>query len=429
MLNIRNWTGLRSARRNSAGVLAVALAAASIAAAQPAEAQKTTLKLAALSSYQGGFDKLIAAFKAENPNVDIEAAYYEAGNAYSTTIPTQFAGGSGSDLVFVLAGQARPYSVTPFAKAGYLADLSKATWVSAMYKPTKSLYEFGGAVRARDLGIAPLALISYSKDYFAANKIAIPTTFKELLAVCTQIKGLGKIPIAWAGGSSVVNANNLATLAGSTVLAKDPEWLAKRAAGTVKFAGPDGWRPAVQQLADMIKGGCFSPGASGSPLAEMVTQFATGQSAMMFTSGILNGQVLQQKPDLKIGLFAPPGEVAENSRIVVQPAGGMAVWTKAKSPEAAAQFLDFISKDAQAAVFARASQVISPAEATAGNLPGLYADLASYFSKGQVLSDPTAIWPNTDMNSNVGESLQGLFTGQKTVDQVLADMDTFYDRK
>lgn len=420
MLSIRHW--------NPVYVLALPLAVASIAAAQPAEAAES-LKLAALSSYQAGFDKLIEAFEAEYPDIDIAATYYEAGQAYATTIPTQFAGGSGTDLVFVLAGQARPYSVTPFAAAGYLTDLSGASWVSSMYAPTKSLYEHDGAVMARDLGIAPLALLSYSKAYFAEHNVAIPTTFEELLGVCAQIKAEGTIPIAWAGGSAVVNANNMATLAGSTVLAEDPDWLAKRAAGEVTFAESEGWRRAVQHLADMIAGGCFSPGASGVPLAEMVTQFATGQSAMMFTSGILNGQVLQQTPDLQIGLFPPPGDVAEDTRVVVQPAGGMAVWTGTQSAEAANQFLDFISREDQAVVFARASQVIAPAEATAGNLPGLYADLASYFDKGQVLSDPTAIWPNTDMNSNVGESLQGLFTGQKTVDDVLADMDTFYDRK
>jgi raffinose/stachyose/melibiose transport system substrate-binding protein len=430
VLNNRDWTGLRSRRWNSVWALAVPLAAASIATAQPAEAaESASLKLAALSSYQAGFDKLIEAFEAEYPNIDIQATYYEAGQAYATTIPTQFAGGSGTDLVFVLAGRARPYSVTPFAAAGYLADLSGAGWVASMYEPTKSLYEYDGAVRARDLGIAPLALLSYSKAYFAENNIAVPTTFDELLGVCKDIAAKGKIPIAWAGGSAVVNANNVATLAGSTALADDPDWLAKRAAGEVTFAESEGWRRAVQHLADMIAGGCFSPGASGVPLAEMVTQFATGQSAMMFTSGILNGQVLQQAPDLDIGLFPPPGDVAEDTRVIVQPAGGMAVWTEAANAEAANTFLDFISREDQATVFARASQVISPAEATAGNLPGLYADLKSYFDNGQILSDPTAVWPNTDMNSNFGESLQGLFTGQKTVDDVLADMDTFYDRK
>jgi raffinose/stachyose/melibiose transport system substrate-binding protein len=430
VFNNREGTELRS-RWNSAWALAVPLAVASIAAAcGDAEAQPAgELKLAALSSYQAGFDKLIAAFEAEYPDIEIQATYYEAGQAYATAIPTQFAGGSGTDLVFVLAGQARPYSVTPFAAAGYLADLSGASWVSSMYEPTKSLYEYDGAVRARDLGIAPLALLSYDKAYFAEHDVAIPTTFDELLSVCEQIAAEGTIPIAWAGGSAVVNANNTATLAGSTVLAEDPDWLAKRAAGEVTFAESEGWRRAVQHLADMIEGGCFSPGASGAPLAAMVTEFATGQSAMMFTSGILNGMVLQQTPDLDIGVFPPPGDVPEDTRVIVQPSGGMAIWTEAASAEAANLFLDFISQEDQAAVFARASQVISPAEATAGNLPGVYADLKSYFDNGQILSDPTAIWPNTDMNSNFGESLQGLFTGQKTVDEVLADMDTFYDRQ
>ena len=40
----------------------------------------------------------MTAMKAANPNIDIDAAYYEAGTAYATTIPTQFAGGNGTDL-------------------------------------------------------------------------------------------------------------------------------------------------------------------------------------------------------------------------------------------------------------------------------------------------------------------------------------------
>src|SRR5262249_666143 len=156
----------------------------------------------------------------------------------------------------------------------------------------------------------------------------------------------------------------------------------KRASGTVTFAKSDGWRRAIQHLSDMIRAGCFSPGAGGMSLAEMVSQFATGQSVMMYTSGILNGQVLQQAPDLKIGLFPPPGDVAADTRIVVQPAGGMAIWSKTKSADAANLFLDFISREDQAVTWARLSQVITPAEAAAGNLPGLYGDLASYFNKG-----------------------------------------------
>ena len=37
-----------------------------------------------------------------------------------------------------------------------------------------------------------------------------------------------------------------------------------------------------------------------------------------------------------------------------------------------------------------------------------------------------AMWPNTQMNTLTGTSIQGLFTGQKSVDDVLKDMDSYF---
>jgi raffinose/stachyose/melibiose transport system substrate-binding protein len=394
----------------------------------PASDEPVTIKLAALSSYKTGFDELIAEFQDANPNVTIEATYYEAGDAYTTTIPTQFAGGNGSDLVFVLGGSARSYAVAPFARQGYLDDLSNESWVNSMYPATKPLYEFEGRVLARDLGMAPLAVISYSKDYFEANGLEVPTTFPALLELCGTISSQGVTPIAWGAGNPAVNANNLATLAGSTVLADDPDWILKRQSGDVAFAGPDGWRAPVQQLADMIAADCFSPGAAGAAIADMITEFATGRAAMMFTSGILNGQVLDQSPDLNIGLFPPPGQVEADTRVTLQGGGGLAIWTGSRHGDVARRFLEFISQSDPALTFASASQLIAPGQAAAGQLPGLYGDLKSFFDNGQVLPDVTATWPNTEMNSLLGDTVQGLFTGQKSVDDVLQDMDAFYER-
>ena len=86
-------------------------------AAEPEPLEPADLTLVALSSYKPGLDPVIAAFEAENEGVSIEASYYEAGDAYTTAVPTQFAGGNGSDIVFVLGGQASPYSSTAFARA------------------------------------------------------------------------------------------------------------------------------------------------------------------------------------------------------------------------------------------------------------------------------------------------------------------------
>jgi raffinose/stachyose/melibiose transport system substrate-binding protein len=183
-----------------------------------------------------------------------------------------------------------------------------------------------------------------------------------------------------------------------------------------------------EHLVAMIDGGCFSDGASGVPLAEMVSQFATGQAAMMFTSSILQGQVLAQTPDLDIGVFPPPGDTAEDTRVTAYPAGGLGIWAESDHVDAAKLFLEFVSQEDVARPLATANGIVSSADATAGLFDGLYADLAPYFEAGQVVTDITTAWPNTQMGTLSGQSIQGLLTGQKTVDEVLADMDDYFER-
>jgi len=149
---------------------------------------------------------------------------------------------------------------------------------------------------------------------------------------------------------------------------------------------------------------------------------------MMFTSGILNGQVLEQTPDLNLGMFPAPGDTAESTRVTAQASGGLGQWADTDNPEAVRLFLDFMSQDENLAAVAEANQIISSPDATEGNLPGVYTDLADYFTEDKVVTDYTARWPNTSMGMLTGQSIQGLFTGQKTVDQVLADMDTYFDQ-
>jgi raffinose/stachyose/melibiose transport system substrate-binding protein len=409
------------------GVIAVGTASPS-AARHPQSGEPVTITLVALSSARPGMDPVIAEFESAQDEVRVEATYYEPGDAYNAAVPTQFAGGNGSDIVMVLGGHASPYSTTAFAQAGYLTDLSAEPWVDTMYEATKPLYEFEGGLYARDLGVAPLALLSYDKAFFTENDLAVPTTFDELIALCGAINEAGRVPIAWGGGNPAVNANNLATLAGRTVFAEDPDWLDARLNDETTFVDTPGWHQAVDDLQAMIDNECFSPGVGGAALTDMINQFATGQTAMMYTYGGLNGQVLEQTPDLDIGMFPPPGHTPDTTRVTVQASGGLGIWSESENPDAARAFLEFLSDPEVSASFTSANQLLSPAEATEGTLPGIYAELEPWFTAGDVVADITARWPNTQMNTLTGQSVQGMFTGQKTVDDVLADMDTYFEQ-
>jgi raffinose/stachyose/melibiose transport system substrate-binding protein len=125
-------------------------------------------------------------------------------------------------------------------------------------------------------------------------------------------------------------------------------------------------------------------------------------------------------------MFPPPADTEDLTRVTVYPAGGLGVWTGSEHTDAAKAFLDFVSQEQVAREVASANGIISSVDATADELPGIYSELSSYFDTDQVVTDITTRWPNTQMGTLTGQSIQGLFTGQKTVEQVLADMDTYF---
>ncbi|MDR1027908.1 MAG: hypothetical protein LBL63_00630, partial [Clostridiales Family XIII bacterium] len=125
--------------------------------------------------------------------------------------------------------------------------------------------------------------------------------------------------------------------------------------------------------------------------------------------------------------FAYPGVTADDTRFVLTVQGGVGVNVQSENQEAAKLFLEFWSLPEEGKVFTDASTLISANEASTGELSGTYTGLSPLFTGGKVIPDPTASWPNTSFKTNAGSSIQGLFTGQKTVDQVLADLDTYFE--
>jgi raffinose/stachyose/melibiose transport system substrate-binding protein len=385
-----------------------------------------TLKMTALQSDQPGLTQVINDWAKVHPDVTIQASYLPSGDTYNSQVTTQFSGGNGPDFIWLIGGGASPIGVQTFAKKGYLADLTNQSWVSSMYAPIKPLFQQDNKVYARDLGTSPLAIMNYNKTYFTQNNLQIPQTFPQLLSLCKTISAKGETPVSWGAATEAVNANDLAVIAGNTVFSTSPSWLTQALAGKATFTGTPGWRDAVQEIADMKSANCFSQGVGGVQLTQMISDFANGNTAMMFTYGGLDGNVLTLKPNLSIGMFPLPAPTAADTRVTLQAAGGLGINAKTAHLADAEAFLNFISTPTELATFAKLSNLISPSQAVSGDLTGIYGDIQSYFTDKKVISDPTALWPNTSFNTNTGASVQGLFTGQTSVSTVLQQMDQYF---
>lgn len=388
-----------------------------------------TISLMMLKTNEPGMTAVLSDFATAYPDVTVSTEFISDLSQFDTAVPTRFAAGNSTDLCHLIAGKGGPVCVVPIAETGKLVDLSDQPWVSSMYEPTKDLFMLDGKVYAKDFGFCPLACLQYDKDFFTQNNLQVPTTFDELVEVCKEIKALGKVPISWAAGEVFVNTNNFIVMGGNTVASKDPDWLTKRLSGETKFAGDPGWTEALTQMKELIDIGAFAPGAAAMSMSDMISSFANGDSEMMFTYGGMVGLALAEVPDKNIGQVAFPGATVDSTRVTLQAAGGMAVATTCKNLDAAYALLNFWSKPEEGDAFADASAIISPNQAITGNLSGYYSELQPMFAANQVIPDPTAVFPNASLNEKLGSSLQGLFTGQKTIDQILVDYDTYFDEQ
>jgi raffinose/stachyose/melibiose transport system substrate-binding protein len=64
---------------------------------------------------------------------------------------------------------------------------------------------------------------------------------------------------------------------------------------------------------------------------------------------------------------------------------------------------------------------------TADDLLPSYEPIGDLLENGEYTPLPLETWPNPAVYDALGVGVQGLLTGQKTVDQVLADMDAAWD--
>ena len=388
-----------------------------------------TITMSMISSNQPGMELVIADFENEYTNCKVNADFVADLDGYATQVTSRLAAGNAPDIIFMIPGFADQLAVYRFADAGYLMDLTNEDWVSDMYAPTKPLFMYNDQVVAKDYGFAPYANIIYDKNYFAANNLSIPTTYSELIDLCKKIQSFndGITPICWGAGEWSVCHNNTLSMAADNVWAKDPDWLNKRLNDEITFTGDAGWRSTLEQLKEMIDLKVFGSYPESISFPQMAQELGDGKCAMAFTYGGLAGMAAAENPDVNLGQLAFPGVTADDTRIFLVCSGGLGINKDTKNADAAKAFLNFMNRPEESSKFAAASTIISPQQAKSGQLEGTYTDLNPIFTAdNKVLPVPADYYPNSSFATKTGESIQGLFTGQKTVDQILADMDTYF---
>jgi raffinose/stachyose/melibiose transport system substrate-binding protein len=402
-------------------------AAAQPTAAQPTQAaqssgQQATITLSFVAQGSDQLAPLVAAFEKANPNIKVNVQYLPQATLGQATV-TALQAGNAADVLYTNGGTGQLHAVFPLGKAGYLADLSQRPWVKNLPQATHDLYWDGDKLYGLPMGLSLVGVI-YNTAMFQQMGLKVPTTFSEMVDLCGKVKAAGKIPMALAGQAPGLYAQ---APAANTVYSANPGWNDDRAAGKVTFANTPGWQTALQQFDQLNKADCFQPGASGDTIVKAIQLLGSEQAAMFLAPSAAIGGIKGVAPDLNVAMFPLPGPTADATRAVTEYNDSFSVNAHSPNIDAATKLVDFLAQPDQQASYAKILGEISVPDSVTGAVPEQYTAFGPLLQGKKAVTLPSLIWPNPAVGTALTPDMQGLVTGQKSVSDVLTDMDTAWN--
>ena len=192
------------------------------------------------------------------------------------------------------------------------------------------------------------------------------------------------------------------------------------------FDGTAGWHAALQELVDMKNAGCLGPASAGTSAIAADAEFAQGQALMYFNASSHKGTIdagdtqftysehpfpAGSKPGRSVASTGSTLELAVNARVSVQ------------NQAAAQQFVDFVARPKQDALFARLLGNVTQYQFLHGQLPANLAGFAPALAAHEYALNPELTWWNPGVAMALNQDGVGLITGQTSIDDVLNAMD------
>src|SRR6266540_4295835 len=195
----------------------------------------------------------------------------------------------------------------------------------------------------------------------------------------------------------------------------------------------EGWRKGLQLLADLTAAGVIVnkalPGGSGDNPTVEKGFFNVQDTPTIFDGSVAIGVARATAPDFteytSMGLPKAPA-ATQKPRVSGGVGKGACINPKGKNVDAALKFVQWLTEPEQARVFVDMVGLIpaNPQVTGSGSVSPQLAGFAALAASLQVV--PTPI--NSDANSALISGVQSLVLREKTVDQVLDDMETAQKR-
>jgi raffinose/stachyose/melibiose transport system substrate-binding protein len=413
--------------RLPAAVIALAATlslAAAAGDAQPTKGSNTvTLNMLTLSLQQPGWQVLIPNFERVYPNITVNVTYAPSNAVLYQLEGTELAAGNAPDILSTFPGCGTPISVCTLAKSGYLAAMVAKPWTKWSIPLVTSGDKYGQGLFAFTPYVTPWGIFT-NNALFKQLGLNVPQTFSQLLDVCQKAKAAGTTAALFSGGTPTNVGYMLAGLAVGTVYGPDKEWPAELKAGNVTFDGTQGWHQALQELIDMNNAGCFQPGVAGTTSAS--AEFAQGQGLMDANTSSAQGMIEAGRPQFPYSFDPLPGGTAPNqTTTLLHQSNSLSVsaHSSAQNQAAAQEFVDFMARPKQNALFAQLVGGVTQYQFLHGQIPAFMSAFAPVFKNHAYVINPGQTWWNANVGLTLNQDGIGLITGQSSIDQILNAMD------
>ncbi|MGV9194046.1 ABC transporter substrate-binding protein [Microbacterium sp. MC2] len=357
----------------------------------------------------------------QETGAEIEVIPYPS-DAYNTQVTTQLQGGNAADVMILAPGTGQPISVVTLADAGFLEPIDSAA--SVIPEGTETLYGSDGNAYGQPTGLMPVGFVYNGAAAEEAGISEYPATYDELLDACATARDGGKSFTVLAGAIAF-NTGLMSMLVSATrVYDETPDWNEQRAAGDVTFADSDGWRETLEDIVEMNESGCFQDGVAGGTFDNITAGIGGGTALSAAVPGSAATSIgAAAGVDLTVQAFPPASGQSDLLLASANYAWAVNASSDDSAKSAAADFLEWVAGEEQSKTFADLAGMVPITGATTENLLAPYQPVGELLETGAYVGLPNATWPNPAVYDTLGSGVQGLLTGQKTVDDVLADMD------
>ena len=394
-----------------------ATSATSAASEPPATSAGSSNVLSIATDNPAPMKAVINAFKAANPDVIITTQ--EAPTGYDEFMQTALAAGTAPDIIRTFPGSAGKTKVGALVAGGALKDLSSSSWVEKMSGTQKAAFGIDGKIYSVPIGAVALGPV-YNMSTMKKLGVDIPSTFTQVLQFCAKAKAAGKVAYSQflKGGSVLLSYAQVANL----VYGPNPGFTAEQLAGKQTFAG-SGWVKAFELQQQMKDAGCFNDGALGTEWSVAFTDVATGKAAATIAFSDVSGITSQAPAGTVIQIAPMPVDDSGDLYLAVADSSGYGIYSKAKNPELAAKFLDFMATPDGQNAYASTGGAPALPNTTFKATEKNQEVMQEYINKGKTAGWPDQLWVGAETGTALGDVSQGIFSKTMTPKDAATTMD------